>query len=157
MSASSQGKKKKQTLDPDSRRFYRQKQIKELEFVTKRYEENLGEPLRAVKEDVEKEWLNKVEALEEKLRMQDSYVQECERALEKERQVSALQHMCNSWHASDIILRLVGHSKRRNVPLRSLWLTSMPRYPLCEASTLTTMADFARPSQPWRSLTQTHR
>ena len=25
--------------------------------MTKRYDENLGEPLRAVKEDVEKEWL----------------------------------------------------------------------------------------------------
>lgn len=67
--------------------IHSQKQIKELEFVTRRYEENLGEPLRAVKEDVEKEWLGKVEALEEKLRMKDSYVQECERALEKERQV----------------------------------------------------------------------
>lgn len=64
-----------------------QKQVKELEFVTQRYEENLGEPLRAVKEDVEKEWAGKLEALEEKLRMQASYTQECERALEKERQV----------------------------------------------------------------------
>lgn len=40
-----------------------------------------------MKEDVEREWIGKVEVLEEKLRMQDSYVQECERALEKERQV----------------------------------------------------------------------
>ena len=47
-------KEKRKTLESDPRRFHRQKQIKELEFVTKRYEENLGEPLRAVKEDVEK-------------------------------------------------------------------------------------------------------
>jgi centromeric protein E len=73
--------------EADSHWFRSQRKIKELEFVTKRYEENLGEPLRAVKEDVEKEWVDKVEALDEKLRMQDSYVQECERALEKERQV----------------------------------------------------------------------
>ncbi|KAF9507705.1 hypothetical protein BS47DRAFT_1488703 [Hydnum rufescens UP504] len=65
----------------------RQKQVKEYEFVTKRYEENLGEPLRAVKEDVEKEWAGKLEALEEKLRASDSYVLECERGLEKERQI----------------------------------------------------------------------
>jgi centromeric protein E len=65
----------------------RQKQVKEYEFVTKRYEENLGEPLRAVKEDVEKEWAGKLETLEEKLRASNSYVLECERGLEKERQV----------------------------------------------------------------------
>jgi centromeric protein E len=63
--------------------------------VTQRYEENLGEPLRAVKEDVEKEWSGKVEALQERLRMQDSYVQECERALEKERQVDQISTLYN--------------------------------------------------------------
>ncbi|KAF8340725.1 P-loop containing nucleoside triphosphate hydrolase protein [Cantharellus anzutake] len=62
------------------------KQVKELEFVTKRYEENLGEPLRAVKEDVEKEWIGKVEGLEEQLRTNKAYALECERALDKERQ-----------------------------------------------------------------------
>src|SRR5258708_29757170 len=64
------------------------KQVKELEFVTKRYDENLGEPLRAVKEDVEKEWAGKVGELEEQLRTNKTYALECERALDKERQVS---------------------------------------------------------------------
>jgi centromeric protein E len=66
----------------------RSKQVKELDFVTKRYEENLGEPLRAVKEDVEKEWMGKVEGLEEQLRTNKVYALECERALDKERQAS---------------------------------------------------------------------
>ncbi len=56
--------------------------------MTKRYDENLGEPLRAVKEDVEKEWTGKVGELEEQLRTNRMYALECERALDKERQVS---------------------------------------------------------------------
>ena len=36
------------------------KTIRELEIVVKGYEENLGEPLRAVREDVEKEWGTKL-------------------------------------------------------------------------------------------------
>lgn len=37
------------------------KEIEGLEIVVKGYEENLGEPLRAVKGDVEKEWNAKFE------------------------------------------------------------------------------------------------
>ena len=37
------------------------KTIRELEIVVKGYEDNLGEPLRAVREDVEKEWAAKRE------------------------------------------------------------------------------------------------
>ena len=38
------------------------KTIRELELVVRGYEENLGEPLRQVKEDVEKEWIARLEA-----------------------------------------------------------------------------------------------
>ena len=66
--------------------------------MTKRYDENLGEPLRAVKEDVEKEWAGKVRGLEDQLRTSRIYALECERALDKEHQVgSALvpaTHLC---------------------------------------------------------------
>jgi len=60
--------------------------LRELEMVNTRYEENLGSPLRAVKEDVEREWKGRVEALEEKAKERDEYVRECEKGLEKEKQ-----------------------------------------------------------------------
>lgn len=63
--------------------------LRELEMVNARYEENLGSPLRAVKEDVEKEWKGRVEALEKKAKEKDEYVRECEKALEKEKQVTS--------------------------------------------------------------------
>ena len=37
------------------------KTIRELEIVVKGYEDNLGEPLRAVREDVESEWQVKLD------------------------------------------------------------------------------------------------
>lgn len=43
-----------------------------------------------MKEDVEKEWIGRVEALEETVRLRDAYIQECEKALEKERKVRRL-------------------------------------------------------------------
>lgn len=63
------------------------KTIRELEFVVKGYENNLGEPLRKVKEDVENEWSGKLEkevkAREEKTAWADELV----RQLEKERRI----------------------------------------------------------------------
>ncbi|KAG9024390.1 Kinesin-like protein kip2, partial [Tulasnella sp. JGI-2019a] len=61
--------------------------VRELEIVTKGYEENLGAPLRAVKEDVEMEWKPRVESLEGKLEERRLYVEELEMALEKEKQL----------------------------------------------------------------------
>ena len=48
------------------------KTIRELEFVVKGYEDNLGEPLRKVKEDVEREWSARLEK-EVKLREEKGY------------------------------------------------------------------------------------
>jgi centromeric protein E len=62
--------------------------IRELEVVVQGYEQNLGEPLRAVREDVEKEWIAKfdvaVKAKEEKEAWAEVLVQQ----LEKEKRVS---------------------------------------------------------------------
>ncbi|KAI0667610.1 kinesin-domain-containing protein [Trametes maxima] len=75
------------------------KTIRELEIVVKGYEENLGEPLRAVREDVEKEWADKlskeVRAREEKEVWADELVKQLEKErkmrmkLEEERQALA--------------------------------------------------------------------
>lgn len=66
------------------------KTIRELEFVIKGYEENLGEPLRAVREDVENEWIAKVES-ERKLRLEkEAWSEELVRQLEKEKKVRLL-------------------------------------------------------------------
>ena len=63
------------------------KTIRELEIVVKGYEENLGEPLRAVREDVEKEWGAKLEA-EVKLREEkEAWADELVKQLDKERRV----------------------------------------------------------------------
>ncbi|KAL4251230.1 Kinesin-like protein [Abortiporus biennis] len=63
------------------------KTIRELEIVVKGYEENLGEPLRKVKEDVEKEWSDKVEK-ETKLREEkEAWADELVKQLEKEKKL----------------------------------------------------------------------
>ena len=63
------------------------KTIRELEIVVKGYEENLGDPLRAVREDVEKEWGAKLEA-EVKLREEkEAWADELVKQLDKERRV----------------------------------------------------------------------
>jgi len=62
------------------------KTIRELEIVVRGYEDNLGEPLRAVREDVEKEWVDKFEA-EVKLREEkEAWAAELVRQLEREKQ-----------------------------------------------------------------------
>ena len=66
------------------------KTIRELEIVVKGYEENLGEPLRAVREDVEKEWAQKLEA-ETRLRQEkEAWADELVKQLDKERRVRIL-------------------------------------------------------------------
>jgi centromeric protein E len=63
------------------------KTIRELEIVVRGYEDNLGEPLRAVREDVEKEWVDKFDK-EVKLREQkEEWAAELVRQLEKEKKV----------------------------------------------------------------------
>ncbi|KZT25431.1 kinesin-domain-containing protein [Neolentinus lepideus HHB14362 ss-1] len=63
------------------------KTIRELEIVVAGYEDNLGEPLRAVREDVEKEWGVKLEK-EVKLRKEkEAWAEELVRQLEKERRM----------------------------------------------------------------------
>ncbi|THH07214.1 hypothetical protein EW145_g3540 [Phellinidium pouzarii] len=61
------------------------KTIRELEIVVRGYEDNLGEPLRAVKEDVEHEWSEKL-AVEQALRTEkEAWAEELMRQLEKEK------------------------------------------------------------------------
>lgn len=63
------------------------KTIRELEIVVRGYEENLGEPLRAVKEDVEREWKDKLEE-EKRLREEkERWAAELVKQLEKEKKV----------------------------------------------------------------------
>ncbi|KAJ7095854.1 kinesin-like protein [Mycena belliarum] len=61
--------------------------IRELEIVVGGYEENLGEPLRAVREDVEKEWQAKLAAEHKLLEEKDVWAKELVRQLEKEKKM----------------------------------------------------------------------
>lgn len=63
------------------------KTIRELEMVVAGYEENLGEPLRAVREDVEKEWIAKVEEERKKREDKEAWAEELVRQLDKEKKV----------------------------------------------------------------------
>ncbi|KAF8476726.1 kinesin-domain-containing protein [Russula ochroleuca] len=59
--------------------------IRELEMVVKGYEDNLGAPLRAVREDVEREWSGRLAAEEAKRKEAEEWATELTRALEKEK------------------------------------------------------------------------
>ncbi|EKM79626.1 hypothetical protein AGABI1DRAFT_74724 [Agaricus bisporus var. burnettii JB137-S8] len=63
------------------------KTIKELEIVVKGYEENLGEPLRAVKEDVEKEWKDKLHEEVRKREEKERWGEELVKQLDKEKRI----------------------------------------------------------------------
>ena len=63
------------------------KTIRELEIVVKGYEENLSEPLRAVKEDVEKEWILKLEGETKMKEEKEAWANELARELEKEKRL----------------------------------------------------------------------
>ncbi|KAN0074584.1 P-loop containing nucleoside triphosphate hydrolase protein [Tylopilus felleus] len=64
-----------------------QKSIRELEIVVRGYEDNLGEPLRQVREDVEREWEGRL-AAEVKLREEKvAWTNELVKQLEKEKKL----------------------------------------------------------------------
>ena len=63
------------------------KTIRELEIVVKGYEDNLGEPLRAVREDVEKEWAAKLEKEVRAREEKEVWADELVKQLDKERRV----------------------------------------------------------------------
>ncbi len=63
------------------------KTIRELEIVVRGYEDNLGEPLRKVKEDVENEWTGKLEEESNKREEQERWAEELVRQLDRERKV----------------------------------------------------------------------
>lgn len=67
--------------------------VRELEIVTRGYEDNLGAPLRQVREDVENEWKTKVQEKERELEEKEAFIQECQRALDKEKQVSVIRQL----------------------------------------------------------------
>jgi centromeric protein E len=68
--------------------------IRELEVVVAGYENHLGEPLRQVKEDVESEWAEKVEA-EVRLREEkEAWAEILVQQLEKEKRVRRSGRIC---------------------------------------------------------------
>lgn len=62
--------------------------IRELEIVVRGYEDNLGAPLRAVREDVEREWEGRVEDEKRRREEKEAWANELVRQLEKEKKVS---------------------------------------------------------------------
>ena len=65
------------------------KTIRELEIVVRGYEDNLGEPLRKVKEDVENEWIDKVEEEKRKREEKERWAEELVTQLDRERKARA--------------------------------------------------------------------
>ncbi|KAL5524878.1 KIP2 [Sanghuangporus sanghuang] len=63
------------------------KTIRELEFVVRGYEENLGEPLRAVKENVEAEWHARLEEERKVCEVKVAWADQLVRQLEKEKSI----------------------------------------------------------------------
>ena len=63
------------------------KTIRELEIVVKGYEENLGEPLRAVREDVESEWQVKLDEEIKKRKEKEAWADELVKQLDREKKV----------------------------------------------------------------------
>ena len=57
-------------------------------MVVKGYEDNLGAPLRAVREDVEREWCGRLAAEEAKRKEAEEWATELTHALEREKKVS---------------------------------------------------------------------
>ena len=102
------------------------KTIRELEIVVKGYEDNLGEPLRAVREDVEKEWAVKL-AAETRLREEkEEWANELVKQLEKERKASIPSVIYTSRAADSTVYRLVKSWRRNAKPLRPLSRSSTP-------------------------------
>ncbi|KAL4073263.1 P-loop containing nucleoside triphosphate hydrolase protein [Scleroderma yunnanense] len=64
-----------------------QKTIRELEIVVRGYEDNLGEPLRQAKEDVEREWGTRLHAEVRRREEKEAWSTELVRQLEKEKQM----------------------------------------------------------------------
>ena len=73
--------------DKDKLLAQQAKTIRELEIVVKGYEDNLGEPLRQVKEDVEREWSVKLDKEIKSKEEKAAWADELVRQLEKERKV----------------------------------------------------------------------
>jgi hypothetical protein len=73
--------------DKDRLMMEQARTIKELEIVLRGYEDNLGEPLRAVREDVEKEWKTKLEVERKSKEEKELWGNELVRQLEREKQV----------------------------------------------------------------------
>ena len=63
-----------------------------METVIRGYEENLGEPLRAVKEDVEKEWIVKVEEESRVREEKEAWAAELVKELEREKKVNTTKN-----------------------------------------------------------------
>lgn len=88
--------------------------IKELELVIAGYEDNLGEPLRQVKEDVEKEWRVKLDTERKVREEKEAWANELVRELEREKQVSTYVCFCFSIKTEGVpLIRRVGTQQTR--------------------------------------------
>jgi len=61
------------------------KTIRELEIVVKGYEDDLGEPLHVVREDIESEWQVKLDEGVKKRQEEEAWVDELVKQLEREK------------------------------------------------------------------------
>lgn len=92
------------------------------------YEENLGEPLRAVREDVEKEWIAKVEEEKKKREEKEIWAEELVRQLDKEKKVSQSLRLLQLTLTISNIYRYA-HSSKSRVALFSLSSSGLTRPP----------------------------
>ncbi|KAJ2924618.1 hypothetical protein H1R20_g12471, partial [Candolleomyces eurysporus] len=94
------------------------KTIRELEIVVKGYEDNLGEPLRAVREDVEREWQVKLEEEVRKREEKERWADELVKQLEKEKKTRMKLEVERQALASFVSkFDSLGPSKMSNLPM----------------------------------------
>lgn len=75
-----------------------------MEIAIRGYEDNLGEPLRAVREDVEKEWVGKVEDEVKKRKESERWAAEVVKQLEREKQVRTMAFIVYYFDLSDVVV-----------------------------------------------------
>ena len=89
------------------------KTIRELEIVVKGYEDNLGEPLRAVREDVESEWQVKLDEELKKRKEKEAWADELVKQLEKEKKVRRKQGQTPGTNSSFFQMRVKLENERQ--------------------------------------------
>jgi centromeric protein E len=89
--------------------------IRELEMAVRGYEENLGAPLRQVREDVEREWEGRLEAEKKRVAEKEAWSEELVRQVERERQVSCFTSLGYDWQRLNGVQARVRLEEERRV------------------------------------------